>query len=134
MTILQANLILTLSEHNTDLLGVQGKFHVYVYYADSHFQLGKYKKAETLYKKSLQFRKCLLKSKATTKPIQDGQKDLPSDIDIKYQIYQCLIKLKNPQEALQILQSIPGKQRTGKVFNFYLLKMINWLWIKKLCR
>lgn len=69
-----------------------------------------------MYRKCLQFRKCLLKSKSTTKPPnQDGQKDVTSDVDIKYQIYSCLMKMKNSQEALQVLQSIPGKQRTPKV-------------------
>lgn len=116
-----ANLVLSLSEHNSDLLPIHGKFHMYVYYADAHFYLGKYERAEALYKKSLQFRKCLLKSKGTTKPLE-GQKDLPTDVDIKYQIHLCLIKLKNPQDALQVLQSIPGKQRTPKV-NMALAKM-----------
>lgn len=106
--------MLSLSEHNSDLLPIHGRFHIYVYYADAHFYLGKYKRAEALYKKSLQFRKCLLKSKGATKPLE-GQKDLPTDVDIKFQIHLCLIKLKNPQEALQVLQSIPGKQRTPKV-------------------
>ncbi|XP_066583882.1 anaphase-promoting complex subunit 7 [Prorops nasuta] len=117
-----ANLVLSLSEHNTELLPAHAKFHVFVYYADSYFYMGKYKKAESLYKKSLQFRKCLLKTKNTAKPAQDNQKELPSDIDIKYQIHLCLIKIKNPQEALQVLQSIPGKQRTAKV-NMALAKM-----------
>ncbi|KAG6795436.1 anaphase-promoting complex subunit 7 isoform X1 [Apis mellifera caucasica] len=116
-----ANLVLSLSEHNSDLLPIYGKFHIYVYYADAHFYLGKYKKAEALYKKALQFRKCLLKSKGATKPLE-GQKDLPTDVDIKFQIHLCLIKLKNSQEALQVLQSIPGKQRTPKV-NMALAKM-----------
>ncbi|XP_003392861.1 anaphase-promoting complex subunit 7 [Bombus terrestris] len=118
-----ANLVLSLSEHNSDLLPIHGKFHIYVYYADAHFYLGKYKRAEALYKKSLQFRKCLLKSKGATKPLE-GQKDLPTDVDIKFQIHLCLIKLKNPQEALQVLQSIPGKQRTPKV-NMALAKMFH---------
>lgn len=112
---LQANLVLSLSDHNNDLLPASTKFLVYVYCADSYFYLGKYRRAESLYKKSIQFRKCLLKSKGTTKPNQDGQKELASDVDLKYQIYACLVKLKNPQEALQVLQSIPGKQRTPKV-------------------
>ena len=111
----QANLILSLSDHNGDLLPAQAKFNVYVHCADSHFHLGKYRKAESLYKKSLQFRKCLLKSKGATKPPTEGHKDLLSDIDIKYQIHLCLVKLKNQHEALQVLQSIPGKQRTAKV-------------------
>ncbi|XP_043275656.1 anaphase-promoting complex subunit 7 [Venturia canescens] len=110
-----ASLILSLSDHNGDLLPAHAKFHVYVHCADSHFHLGKFRKAESLYKKSLQFRKCLLKSKGATKPPIEGHKDLLSDIDIKYQIHLCLVKLKNQQEALQVLQSIPGKQRTAKV-------------------
>ncbi|KAL0134898.1 hypothetical protein PUN28_001582 [Cardiocondyla obscurior] len=118
------NLVLSLSEHNTDLLPGYSKFHVYVYYADAHFHLGKYRRAETLYKKALQFRKCLLKSKGTGKPLLDGQKDLPSDVNIKYQIHLCLVKSKNLQEALQVLQSIPGKQRTAKV-NMALAKMFH---------
>ena len=112
--------MLSLSDHNNDLLPACTKFLVYVYCADSYFYLGKYKRAETLYKKSLTFRKSLLKSKGATKPNQEiAQKDLASDVDIKYQIYLCLIKLKNQQEALQVLQSIPGKQRTPKVLHFY---------------
>lgn len=115
------NLVLSLSEHNSDLLPIHGKFHIYVYYADAHFHLGKYKRAESLYKKSLQVRKCLLKSKGATKPLE-GQKDFPTDVDIKYQIHLCLMKLKNSEEAVQVLQSIPGKQRTPKV-NMALAKM-----------
>lgn len=60
--------------------------------------------------------------KGATKPNQEGQKELASDVDIKYQIYLCLVKLKNSQEALQVLQSIPGKQRTPKI-NMALAKM-----------
>ncbi|EFN88825.1 anaphase-promoting complex subunit 7 [Harpegnathos saltator] len=118
------NLVLSLSEHNAELFPGYNKFHVYVYYADAHFHLGKYRRAETLYKKALQFRKCLLKSKGTGKPLLDRQKDLPSDVNVKYQIHLCLVKSKNPQEALQVLQSIPGKQRTAKV-NMALAKMFH---------
>ncbi|XP_046739010.1 anaphase-promoting complex subunit 7 isoform X1 [Diprion similis] len=117
-----ANFILSLSDHNSELLPPQAKFLTYVHCADSYFHLSKYRKAESLYKKSLQFRKCLLKSKGATKPPSEGQKELMSDIDIKYQIHLCLVKLKNTQEALQVLQGIPGKQRSAKV-NMALAKM-----------
>ncbi|XP_015111054.1 anaphase-promoting complex subunit 7 [Diachasma alloeum] len=110
-----ANLVLSLSDHNGDLVSPTAKFLIYVHCADSHFHLGEYRKAESLYKKSLQFRKFLLKSKGATKPSQESHKDLLSDIDIKYQIHVCLIKLKSQLEALQVLQSIPAKQRTAKV-------------------
>ncbi|KAJ8681890.1 hypothetical protein QAD02_017682 [Eretmocerus hayati] len=116
-----ANLVLSLSDHNNDLLQSSTKFLVYVYCADSYFYLGNYKRAESLYKKSLQFRKCLLKTKNNIKPNQEGQKEL-ADVDIKYQIYLCLVKMKNPQEALQVLQGVPAKQRTPKI-NMALAKM-----------
>ncbi|KAL7301170.1 hypothetical protein TKK_0006141 [Trichogramma kaykai] len=119
-----ANLVLSLSDHNNEQLPANSKFLVYVYCADSYFYLGMYRRAESYYKKSLQIRKCLLKSKGATKPNnQEGQnKELASDVDIKYQIYSCLIKLKNQQEALHILQSIQVKQRTPKI-NMALAKM-----------
>ncbi|CAG5075583.1 Similar to ANAPC7: Anaphase-promoting complex subunit 7 (Homo sapiens) [Cotesia congregata] len=83
-----ANLVLSLSDHNGDLLPPTAKFLIYVHCADSHFHLGEYRKAESLYKKSIQFRKFLLKSKSTAKSNnQESYKDLLSDIDIKYQIY-----------------------------------------------
>ncbi|XP_014206498.1 anaphase-promoting complex subunit 7 [Copidosoma floridanum] len=118
-----ANLVLSLSDHNNEILPACTKFLVYVYCADSHFYLGKFKRAESLYKKSLQVRKCLLKSKGSSAKLNlEGRKEIVSDVDIKYQIYACLMKLKNHQEALQILQSIPGKLRTAKV-NMALARM-----------
>ena len=72
----------------------------------------------------MQYRKCLIKSKTTIKSNQEGQKELTSDVDIKYQIYSCFMKMKNWQEALQILQSIPAKQRTPKV-NLILTHFLN---------
>ncbi|KAK0162770.1 hypothetical protein PV327_006519 [Microctonus hyperodae] len=119
-----ANLVLSLSDHNGDLLPPTAKFLIYVHCADSHFHMGDYRKAESLYKKSLQFRKFLLKLKGATKPSQESYKDLLSDIDIKYQIHVCLMKMKSQLEALQVLQSIPGKQRTPKV-NMALAKIFH---------
>lgn len=111
----QANIALSLSDHSNELLSSYSKFLVYFYYADSHFHLENYRKAEALYRKALQFRKCLLKCKGTAKPTTESQKELVSDVDIKYQIYSCWVKMKNTSEALHILQGIPGKQRTPKV-------------------
>lgn len=114
-----------MSDHNGDLLLPTSKFFIYVHCADSHFHLGEYRKAESLYKKSLQFRKFLLKAKGATKPNQETHKDLLSDVDIKYQIHVCLMKLKSQLEALQVLQSIPGKQRTPKVSLYFFSKKVN---------
>ncbi|XP_034945414.1 anaphase-promoting complex subunit 7 isoform X2 [Chelonus insularis] len=120
-----SNLVLSLTDHNNDLLNPTSKFLIYVHCADSYLHLADYRKAESFYRKSLQFRKFLLKSKNGAKPInQDNYKDLTSDNDIKYQIHVCLMKMKNQFEALQVLQSIPGKQRTAKI-NMALAKIFH---------
>jgi len=75
----QANLVLSVSEHSPDILTVPEKFQTYVYYGDSLFYLSQYRKAEGIYRKALQFKKSLLKSKGTAKP-QDNQKELMPDI------------------------------------------------------
>lgn len=36
-------------------------------------------------------------------------------LDIKYQIHLCHINLKQNQEAVTVLETIPGKQRSPKV-------------------
>jgi len=67
----------------------------------------KYRRAKVLYKKVLQFRKYLLKSEG--KSLLDKQKDLPSDVNIKYQMH-LYLKSKNSQELLQVLQNLIPKQ------------------------
>lgn len=116
-----ANLVISLSEHNQDTLCPPAKFETYVFYGDSLFHLGQYRKAEMMYRKALQFKKSLLKSKGTTK-LQDNQKELMPDIDIKYQMHLCHVNLKQNHQAIGVLQSIPGKQRNAKI-NMALAKL-----------
>ena len=71
--------MLSVSEHSPDILTVPEKFQTYVYYGDSLFYLSQYRKAEGIYRKALQFKKSLLKSKGTAKP-QENQKELMPDI------------------------------------------------------
>lgn len=70
--------MISVTEHNPESLSAQEKFQTYVYYGDSLFYLGQYRKAEGIYRKALQFKKSLLKSKAT-KP-QENQKEVMPDI------------------------------------------------------
>ncbi|KAJ9580300.1 hypothetical protein L9F63_004040, partial [Diploptera punctata] len=116
-----ANLVLSVSDHNPDILTVPAKFQTFVYYGDSLFYLGQYRKAEVMYRKALQYKKSLLKSKGTAKP-QENQKELMPDIDIKYQIHVCHIHLKQNHQAILVLQSIPGKLRNAKI-NMALAKL-----------
>ncbi|KAG8283976.1 Anaphase promoting complex subunit 7, partial [Homalodisca vitripennis] len=117
----QANLVLTVSDHGSDILNVTTKFQTYVCYAGSLLHLGRYSQAVSVYKQALQYKKSMLKSR--TKPNETAVKDLMPDTDIKYQIHRCLMKLHRNDEAMEVLQSIPGKQRTAKI-NFALAKLL----------
>uniref|UniRef100_A0A1B6ENB3 Anaphase-promoting complex subunit 7 n=1 Tax=Cuerna arida TaxID=1464854 RepID=A0A1B6ENB3_9HEMI len=116
-----ANLVLTVSDHGSDILNVTTKFQTYVCYAGSLLHLDRYSQAVSVYKQALQYKKSMLKSR--TKPNETTVKDLMPDTDIKYQIHRCLMKLHRNDEAMEVLQSIPGKQRTAKV-NFALAKLL----------
>ncbi|XP_067010812.1 anaphase-promoting complex subunit 7 [Anabrus simplex] len=116
-----ANLVLSVSEQKTDTLTVTNKFQTYVYYGDSLFHLGQYRKAEGMYRKALQYKKSLLKSKGSSKP-SENPKELMPDIEIKYQIHLCHVNLKQSHQAIVVLQSIPGKQRNAKI-NMALAKL-----------
>lgn len=85
-----------------------------LYYADSLFHLQEYVQAETVYRQILQFKKYVTKNKNTLK-LQDLQNDVISDVEIKYKIYQCCMKLKQKQNAVDILQSIQARLRTPKI-------------------
>ncbi|XP_054269328.1 anaphase-promoting complex subunit 7 [Macrosteles quadrilineatus] len=118
-----ANLVLTVSDYGNDILNPSAKFQTYVHYGDSLLQLGRYAQAVAVYKQALQFKKSMLKSKNVTKPNETIVKDLMPDTDIKYQIHQCLVKMNRNDEAMEVLQSIPVKQRTAKI-NFALAKLL----------
>ncbi|KAK7793833.1 hypothetical protein R5R35_014328 [Gryllus longicercus] len=108
-----ANLVLTVSDHDAESLPPPAKFQTFVFYGDSLFYLGQYRKAEGIYRRALQFKKTLMKSKA--KPQDSSHKELMPDIDIKYQIHLCHVHLKQNHQAMMVLQSIPGRQRTAKI-------------------
>ncbi|XP_075231419.1 anaphase-promoting complex subunit 7-like [Lycorma delicatula] len=115
------NLVITVSEHNPQILSPADKFLMYIYYGNSLFQMGLYRRAESIYRHALQFKKSVFKSKPATKP-NETSKDLVSDVDIKYQLHLCYVKLHQSDEAINILQSISAKQRTPKV-NMALAKL-----------
>lgn len=87
---------------------------MYVQYADSLFQLEQYTKAENIYFQALQQRKNIIKNKGASKPTE-SVKDCTSDIEIKYKIHLCYVKLKQYQKAMNILQSVPARTRTAKI-------------------
>lgn len=90
------------------------KFELYVYYAEALYNMQQYLAAENAYSIALQIRKYIIKSKGTTK-IPDGEKGLASDIDIKYKVHLCCLKLKQHQKAIEVLHSISARARTPKI-------------------
>ncbi|KAF5291187.1 hypothetical protein FQA39_LY14429 [Lamprigera yunnana] len=90
------------------------KFQLYVYYAEALYNTQQYLTAENMYVSALQIRKGIMKSKSTSK-MYEGDKEFFSDINIKYKIHLCCLKLKRSQKAIEVLQSISARMRTPKI-------------------
>ncbi|XP_033646823.1 anaphase-promoting complex subunit 7-like [Asterias rubens] len=125
--VMLASLMKTASEQNSELLTGPEKYQLQVYYADALFEMQEYKNAEVIYRKALQVKKVLNKSKVKgpvpTQPPQSIPNDgLPSELNVRYRIYECNYHQKNYKEAIAVLQSIPAKQRKPKV-NMALAKL-----------
>lgn len=105
------NLMLSINDPTpNDLSNTPTKFQMMVYYADSLYHMKEYRKAENIYRKALQLKKILVKNKGKMQSVPNV--DLTSDIDIKYQLHLCHTNLKQFSQAIGVLESIPGKQRT----------------------
>lgn len=46
--------------------------------------------------------------------------NLPSEIEVKYKIAECYTILKLDKDAISVLDGIPSRQRTPKVFPHFL--------------
>lgn len=101
-----------------EILSLPQKYQSLIYYGDALYQLGEYKKAESVFMRCLQIRKTLNKSKIKSV----SSTELTSEVDLKYKIYQCLHKMKQNVEALNMLESINTKKRTARV-NLALAKL-----------
>ncbi|KAK2170518.1 hypothetical protein LSH36_2g01059 [Paralvinella palmiformis] len=103
--------VMTLGEHNPDLLTSQVRYQILYYQAEALFHLREFKKSENVFKKSLQMKKMITKTKSKS---SNGQ-NLTTEADIRYRIYQCLYSQKQYKEAISELEAISPKQRTSKV-------------------
>lgn len=90
------------------------KHQLYVHYADSLYYLQKYSEAANAYIQVFQIKKFLLKAKSTLKA-PDNQKELPSDVELKYRCHICFLKQKQIQKAVEVLQSIHARNRTASI-------------------
>jgi len=96
---------------DAEILSLPQKYQSLIYYGDALYQLGEYKKAESILMRSLLVRKSLDKSKVKTV----SSVELTAEVDVKYKIYQCLYKMKQYAEALQVLENINTKKRTPRI-------------------
>ncbi|CAH1801460.1 unnamed protein product [Owenia fusiformis] len=106
---LVGNIVLTICEHNPEFMSMPMRFQLMVYYGNSLYHTEEFKKAENVYRKALQTKKVLNKTKSTKCT------DLPSEVDVKYKIHQCLYNLKQYKEAINMLEGISSKQRSARI-------------------
>uniref|UniRef100_A0A1B6BZR6 Anaphase-promoting complex subunit 7 n=1 Tax=Clastoptera arizonana TaxID=38151 RepID=A0A1B6BZR6_9HEMI len=116
-----ASLMLTSCEQNFETLNSSSKYLTMVYYGHSAFKLAQYKKAETIYRQALHYKKTIIKIK-NIKPSENPSKDLMPDIDVKFNLHICHLKLGHSELAIETIQSIPGRQRNAKI-NMTLAKL-----------
>ncbi|ELT97952.1 hypothetical protein CAPTEDRAFT_184536 [Capitella teleta] len=107
-----ASMVLTLCDHNPELLTVVAKFQILVYQGDAYFHSGHYKKAENIYRKALQSKKSLLKNKGKTASHIDFS---PIEAEVKYKLHECYCKMKQFRDAIAVLEGINTRQRTSKI-------------------
>lgn len=111
--ILLAELVISQNEQRPDF-PPHIKFQMLVYYANALFNINQFARAENAYSQALQIRKFI--SKAKNSPVQvEMAPDMPSDVEIKYKMHRCYVKLRQLKLAVDILQNIPVKQRTPKI-------------------
>ncbi|XP_032238300.2 anaphase-promoting complex subunit 7 [Nematostella vectensis] len=120
---LLASFLLSINEQASthdkqDVNNMANKHQLMVYFADSLFKEEHYRRAVHYYTKALQLRKAISKNKTKL----SSQSGLAPEVDVKYKAYKCHISLKEPKEALAMLEGITQRQRTPKV-NIALAKL-----------
>lgn len=109
------SVVLSLCESNEDseLLTQPQRYQCLVYFGNAFYQQGEFRKAVRAFKKSFLLKKAI--NKAKCKCGATLTQELTSEVDVKYRLYQCHLKLKETSEALQALESISTKQRNAKI-------------------
>lgn len=84
--------------------------------AEAFFESKEFRRAESILKEALYLRKHLGKTKTSSvsAPKDDLEDRLLSEVELKYKLHECYLHLQQPAEALNVLQSIPAKQKSIK--------------------
>ena len=102
---------------NTELTSKMRQ-QILVFLADAFFDGKEFLRAEHLYEEALQAKKQQHKTKKTNSASDSHSMDCKatSDVEVKYKMHLCYLKTNQHSLAVDILQSIPVKQRTPKVY------------------
>ncbi|EDO41165.1 predicted protein [Nematostella vectensis] len=126
---LLASFLLSINEQASthdkqDVNNMANKHQLMVYFADSLFKEEHYRRAVHYYTRALQLRKAISKNKTklSSQSVRIQSFWLAPEVDVKYKAYKCHISLKEPKEALAMLEGITQRQRTPKV-NIALAKL-----------
>ncbi|CAF0755500.1 unnamed protein product, partial [Didymodactylos carnosus] len=101
-----AEFILALDDCGKEPLDKDQRIIVYRCQADSAWELQEYRLAEQYYKKTIQ----------AYKQADNKSGDPEWYTEAKYRQHSCLCKLKQPKEALAVLETIPHNQRSSKIY------------------
>ncbi|XP_067683037.1 anaphase-promoting complex subunit 7-like [Haliotis asinina] len=115
-----SSFVLSLCDNSAEVevLSLPQKYQCLVHFGDALYHTEEFKKAESIFRKSLLLKKAINKSKGKC----SGSADVISEVDVKFKLYQCLFQQKQNTEALNVLESINTKQRTAKI-NLALAKL-----------
>jgi len=117
------SLMLALSEYTNpekaSLQIVVNKYQMLIYYGHALYEDEQYKRAEYYFSEALKLRKTLMRMKSKS---GGRQPSIVGEVEVKFWIYQCFMKLRDFRQAVSVLEGISPKQRTPKV-NMMLAKL-----------
>ncbi len=104
-----------MSERRPDCMPVVARYQTAIYYADSLFQLGQFKKAEQIYMKALHLRKNTVNKSLESKKSAATGMDFITEAEVKFRLQKCLRGQEKYQEAIGVIESIPVRNRSPKI-------------------
>jgi len=100
-------------EQNMEMLNPTQVWQMQVYHGDSLLELKEWRRAEAVYREALQARKHYLKVKQVEMVGVEGGN--ASEVEVKFKLHQCYVAMGQPNQAVNILQSVIAKNRTARV-------------------
>ncbi|KAK4298424.1 hypothetical protein Pmani_029230 [Petrolisthes manimaculis] len=108
------SLVLTVAENQPEnSLLPAARYQTLVYVGRSLHSQGEFRRAEATFKEALQYAKATAKTKIAK--TSDMFKEGLTEIDVKYEMAECNMSVRQYTQALTLLESIPQRHRTPKV-------------------